>query len=205
LSRSALPWRPPPEALPCLEGAAQTRVHAVSRAKAFNGVRARSGQRRTDLCFAQIAVYAGGSSEACARTVAASAAWPRLCARRCVWAARKRARQPNHRILSDAVGLDVRDDQADELPLSDELGRGDQDDPARIVELREELARLTIEGERRPEPRPRRKPSKPRRYYTPVEVSTALELVAGGRSLREAAVAVGATHPTVQRWLRNAA
>ena len=80
-----------------------------------------------------------------------------------------------------------------------------KDDPARIIELREELARLAVEGERRPEPRPRRKPSKPRRYYTPDEVTTALELVAGGRTLREAADAVGATHPTVLRWLRNAA
>ena len=40
-----------------------------------------------------------------------------VCVRRRVWAARKRARQPNHRILSEAVGLDVRDDHDDELPL----------------------------------------------------------------------------------------
>jgi transposase-like protein len=64
---------------------------------------------------------------------------------------------------------------------------------------------LAVEGEHRPEPRPRRKPSKPRRSYALGEMATALELVAGGRTLREAADAVGATHPTVLRWLRNAA
>jgi hypothetical protein len=50
----------------------------------------------------------------------------------------------------------------------------------------------------------RREVEWPRRY-TDAEITTALTLVAQGKSLREAGAAVGASHPTVMRWVRNAA
>ena len=43
------------------------------------------------------------------------------------------------------------------------------------------------------------------RRYTYADISKALTLVAKGKTLREAAAAVGASHPTVMQWLRNAA
>lgn len=126
-----------------------------------------------------------------------------LCIRQRVWAARKRARGIKQCPLNEALSLDAPIGE-DRHPLIDDLRAGDGADPAVVVELREELARLAVEGERRPEQR-RWKQSRPRRFYTPSDISTALELVAGGKSVRQAAAAVGATHPTVLRWLRDAA
>ena len=44
-----------------------------------------------------------------------------------------------------------------------------------------------------------------RRRFTDADVAVARSLVANGKTLREAGAAVGATHPTVLRWLHNAA
>ena len=127
-----------------------------------------------------------------------------VCIRNRIWNARTRGRLARHRIVSEAVGLDHRLGDVGGS-LRDVLSMGDRDDPAVIVELREELARLAVEGERRPVPAPRRRPSRSQRRYSDRERSTVLALVADGKTLREAGAAVGARHTTVLRWLRKAA
>jgi len=127
-----------------------------------------------------------------------------VCIRNRIWNARTRGHLPQHRIVSEAIGLDHQLG-AEGRQLREYLSAGDRDDPAVVVELREELARLAVEGERRCEPAPRRPPSKPPRRYSDGEIGTALALVAEGKTLREAGAAVGAPHSTVSRWLRKAA
>jgi hypothetical protein len=100
--------------------------------------------------------------------------------------------------------------------LGEMLPAGDASDPVIVVELRDERRVRVVRRQRerraraarrrrsaRP-PRPRREVEWPRRY-TDAEITTALTLVAQGKSLREAGAAVGASHPTVMRWVRNAA
>jgi transposase-like protein len=41
--------------------------------------------------------------------------------------------------------------------------------------------------------------------YSDTDTTTVLELVAQGKTLREAGAAVGTSHQTVMRWIKNAA
>jgi hypothetical protein len=88
-----------------------------------------------------------------------------VCIRNRVRNARTRARSPAHRIVSEALGLDhpIGDDGP---PLADRIPAGDHSDPAVILEWREELVRQAVEGERRREPAPHRRPSSPPRHYS---------------------------------------
>jgi RNA polymerase sigma factor (sigma-70 family) len=126
-----------------------------------------------------------------------------VCVRNRISNARTRGRLPGHRIVSEAFGLDYQLGP-DGRPLRERLPAGEQADPAVIVEWREELARLATEGERRPEPR-RAAPKRPDAGYSDSDVRTALALLADGKSQREAAAAIGASHSTVSRWLNRAA
>jgi RNA polymerase sigma factor (sigma-70 family) len=127
-----------------------------------------------------------------------------VCIRNRIRNARTRARCPAHRMVTEALGFDhpIGDDGP---PLADRIPAGDRGDPAVILEWREELARLAVEGERRREPAPRRRLSRPPRRSSDREISAALALVADGKTLREAGAAVGVPHTTVSRWLRKAA
>jgi RNA polymerase sigma factor (sigma-70 family) len=125
-----------------------------------------------------------------------------VCLRRRVWNARLTARARKHRILTEAVGLDRPIGDHTTATIADRLAAPERDDPARICELRDELRQRaasagTCNELRRLAPR--------RRRYTATDIALARSLVANGKTLREAAATVGATHPTVLRWLRNAA
>jgi hypothetical protein len=134
-----------------------------------------------------------------------------VCVRRAVWKARLKARAPRHDILTDALGLDVpirirhRDDRrGGELrTLANTLPAPDHADPACVIELRERLRQAVI-GEV-PIERLKRRKAPARRRFSDEQVARALSLVAEGKTLREAGAAVGATHPTVLRWLNAAA
>lgn len=115
--------------------------------------------------------------------------------------ARKCAGRRKHRLLSEALRIDYRPGDDDRPTLADRLG-SDHNDPARIVELREELRELATTNGRRDR---RLRAASQTRQYGEADIATALELVAQGKTLREAGAAVGASHPTVMRWVRNAA
>ena len=122
-----------------------------------------------------------------------------VCVRSRVLTARQRARQNRHRVLTDALRLEhsARSDVDTTRTLAEILPAGPGADPAIVVELRDELrVRLA---------RRRRYGEASKRRFTDAQVTTALDLVAQGKTLREAGAAVGATHPTVMRWIRNAA
>ena len=115
--------------------------------------------------------------------------------------ARKRAGRRKHRLLGEALGIDN--------PVRGEEGRtfaeriaSDRDDPARIVELREELRELATAQGRRDR---RLRAGSYTRVYGEADKRVALQLVDDGKSVRAAAAAVGASHPTVLRWLKDAA
>jgi hypothetical protein len=116
-----------------------------------------------------------------------------------VWTARSWARNTRNRIVTDALRLEHRagSDEDRMRTLGDTLPAGDGADPAIVVELRDEL-RVRLE-------RRRRYGESSKRRFSDADVATALELVAQGKTLREAAAAVRASHPTVMRWIRNAA
>ena len=126
-----------------------------------------------------------------------------VCVRRHVMQARRRAKLHRHRVLTEALGLDAPDDHDGTQTLAERLG-DDRDDPVEILQRREELFALASV------PRNLARLHGPsqrtnRRRYTAAEVRTALALVAEGKSLRQAAAAIGAGHATVLGWLRNAA
>ena len=99
--------------------------------------------------------------------------------------------------------------------LGETLPAGEATDRAVVVELRDELRQRAIrrERERRARAARRRAYSRRRRErevewprrFSDSQISAALELVAESKSLREAGAAVGASHPTVMRWVREAA
>ncbi|MDA0160646.1 hypothetical protein OM076_10250 [Solirubrobacter ginsenosidimutans] len=127
-----------------------------------------------------------------------------VCIRRKVWSAKYKQQSHRHRILTEAVGLEHRK-TPDAPTIAERLPAGAASDPAMVIELRDELRERAANY--RP-PRPRRKPNPspiPARRYTPEEIATAVRLVGEGRTQREAAAAIGATHHSVQRWLREAA
>jgi RNA polymerase sigma factor (sigma-70 family) len=134
-----------------------------------------------------------------------------------VWSARKRARSDRHRILTESLRLEhsARTDADTTRTLGETLPAGDATDPAVVIELRDELRQRAIrrQRERRERLSRRRRRSRPARRdretewprrFSDADISTALGLVAQGKTLREAGAAVGASHPTVMRWLREA-
>ena len=125
-----------------------------------------------------------------------------VCVRRRVWNARLTARARKHRILTEAVGLDHPAGDDTTATIADRLPAFERDDPARICELRDELRQRAASARTRNE---LRRLAPRRRRFTDAEVAVARSLVAKGKTLREAGAAVGATHPTILRWLRNAA
>jgi hypothetical protein len=132
--------------------------------------------------------------------------------------ARTKAHNTRNRIITNALRLEhhAGPDEDRMRTLGEMPPAGDASDPALVVELRDELRQRAIRRQReeraraarrRPHSRPARRERAvewPRRY-TDADISTALTLVAEGKTLREAAAAVGASHPTVMRWLRDAA
>jgi hypothetical protein len=114
------------------------------------------------------------------------------------WTARGQAHNTRNRIITNALRLEHRagPDEDRMRTLGERLPAGDATDPAVIVELRDELRARVSYRRRFGEQRKRR--------FTDADVATALELVAQGKTLREAGAAVGASHPTVMRWIRNA-
>jgi hypothetical protein len=121
----------------------------------------------------------------------------RVRSRMCI--ARIKAHNTRNRHVTHALRLEHHAGPHEERmrTLAETLPAGPGADPAVVVELRDEL-RERVE-------RWRRYGEGTRRRFTDAEVATALELVAQGKSLRAAGAAVGATHPTVLRWVRNAA
>ena len=113
--------------------------------------------------------------------------------------ARALAYNTRNRIVTNALRLEHRagPDEDRMRTLADTLPAGPGADPAVVVELRDELRQRVAYQRRYGEQRKRR--------FTDADVATALELVAQGKTLREAGAAVGASHPTVMRWVRNAA
>jgi hypothetical protein len=132
-----------------------------------------------------------------------------------VWNVRQRARADRHRILTESLRLEhsARTDTDTTRTLGETVPAGDGADPAVIVEVRDELRERAVrEGlgrfARRHVPAgPTRRSAGaqwPRRY-SDSDIATALELVADGKTVREAGAAVGTSHPTVLQWMRNAA
>jgi hypothetical protein len=125
------------------------------------------------------------------------------CMRRRVMNARRDAIRHKHRPVNDVIGFDhPYSDEEGGLTLAERLAAPGALDPARIVELREELRELLEQYRWRAQ---LARSHNGRRLYSEREVATALELVRQGKTLREAAAAVGATHATVMRWARHAA
>jgi transposase-like protein len=105
-------------------------------------------------------------------------------------AARVQARTIKHRLLSDAT----RDGDEPGLWLEARLAAPAGSDPLRAVELRDELreyAERTRKVDRR-------------RRYTDEQAARAVALVAEGKTLKEAAFAVGASRDRVARWVQQA-
>jgi DNA-directed RNA polymerase specialized sigma24 family protein len=133
---------------------------------------------------------------ACADHARAKGSFAAFASRRVRWEvthARQAARAHKHGVLSYAV----RD--GDE-PLQQVVGRlraPEGSDPARVVELRDEL-RYRVETQRRGRLERRR------RGYSLDQVERALAMIAAGRTVKEAAFAIGAPHVTVHRWLKSA-
>jgi hypothetical protein len=113
--------------------------------------------------------------------------------------ARAQAHNTRNRIITNALRLEHQagPDEDRMRTLAERLPAGPGADPAVVVELRDELRQRAAYRRRYGEQRKRR--------FTDADVATALELVAQGKTLREAGAAVGASHPTVMRWVRNAA
>ncbi|MDA0164277.1 helix-turn-helix domain-containing protein [Solirubrobacter ginsenosidimutans] len=86
--------------------------------------------------------------------------------------------------------------------LAEQVAASIESDPAPIVELREELRERV--AEQRWRVRQARRPRR-RELYSEQQIAHALALVDSGKSLHEAAAAIGTTHTTVMRWRRRAA
>jgi Homeodomain-like domain len=122
-----------------------------------------------------------------------------VCIRRRVWNAVVSAHTGKHRVLSTAVPLHFKAGEGEEgMSLAERIPARDGHDPALIVELREELRCVA----RRHGGNPRRSR---RRRFTDADRAQALALIADGKTQRQAAAAVGASHSTVGRWLESAA
>jgi hypothetical protein len=117
-------------------------------------------------------------------------------------------------ILTESLRLEhsARTDADTTRTLGETLPAGDASDPAVVVELRDELRQHAVRRrERLAQRRTRLGPARrnretawPRRF-SDAEIATALGLVAQGKTVREAGAAIGASHPTVLRWLKRAA
>lgn len=123
--------------------------------------------------------------------------------------ARRDAMRLKHQMLTRALWHAIQEDTrqarlGDEAQpvLAVQMAASIGTDPARIVELREEL-RERVAGRRWREQQARR--PRRRELYSDEQIAHALALVEGGKSLHEAAAAVGTTHTTVLRWRRRAA
>jgi DNA-directed RNA polymerase specialized sigma24 family protein len=117
-----------------------------------------------------------------------------VCIRHRVWNLRAHARRPSQRALTNAVALHESPDGG--RPLTERLPAPESSDPAVVIDLREELR------ERAHRERARQANRRPR--YTPEEINRALALVAEGKTLREAAEAVGTRSDRVSVWVKRA-
>lgn len=110
--------------------------------------------------------------------------------------ARIDARRPSRRILTEAY----RDGDEPTRQLAERAVAPEGSDPALVVELRHELRECAV--------RARRKATAPggdlRRRYSDEQIAHALALIAEGRTLKETALAVGASADRVARWVRRA-
>jgi RNA polymerase sigma factor (sigma-70 family) len=110
--------------------------------------------------------------------------------------ARIDARRPGRRILTEAY----RDGDEPTRQLAERAVAQEGSDPARVVELRDEL--------RERAERARRKANAPhgdlRRRYSDEQIAHALALLGAGKTLKQAALEVGASANRVARWAKRA-
>lgn len=118
------------------------------------------------------------------------AAFARVCVRSKVAHARVSARAGKHRILTDAL----RDGDEPTHQLQERTAAGAGSDPAVVVELRDELRQRAQRRRRRDL----------RRRYSDEQITGALALIAQGKTIKQAAHAVGAPCDAVNRWLKRA-
>ena len=109
---------------------------------------------------------------------------------------RAAARGRKHQVLSGAV----RDGEPLTSRLVERVPAGAAWDPVLAVELRDQL-RQRAELARQPTQAPGRDL---RRRYSDQQISLALELIAEGKTLKEAAWAVGAPRARVAHWVKRA-
>lgn len=117
------------------------------------------------------------------------AALARCNVRHRVGRAAKQARTIKHRLLSEAAH------EGDELGqrIAQRVAAPVGSDPARVVELYDELRQYAV----------RTRKVDGRRRYTDEQVSRGLALVADGKTVKEAAFAVGAKPTAVHQWLER--
>ena len=109
--------------------------------------------------------------------------------------ARIDARRPNRRILTEAY----RDADEPTRQLAERAVAPEGLNPALVVELRDEL-RAHAERARRKAAAPR---GDLRRRYSDEQITQALRLIAAGKTIKQAALAVGAPANRVARWVRQ--
>jgi transposase-like protein len=122
----------------------------------------------------------------------AFAALARLNVRQRVNRARFAAVARKHRVLSDAIADPPRDADEQTEEIVERIAAPEGTDPARVVELRDAL---------REHARARARDG--RRRYSDDQLTRALALIAGGKTIKETAFAVGATRDSVAKWVRR--
>jgi transposase len=139
-----------------------------------------------------------GLFEACRATdgVRCFAGIARLRVRWGVSVSRRAARAQKHRVLTDAE----RPDEISEHRLAGLAGSAAAD-PARVVVARDELRTRLQERREQVQRRANAPKSDLRRRYSDEQTARALAMISGGRTVTEAAVAVGAACSTVKNWV----